>query len=82
MRGLVGIAAAMGAMVLLSWVAIAASQPHMEGALQALENARSEILIADQYKDHGGHAGAATNLIDQAIHEVREGIRYRNAHGP
>ena len=63
-------------------VAIAALQPHMDGALHALEHARDEIVIADQYKDHGGHAGAATNLIEQAIREVREGIRYRNEHGP
>jgi hypothetical protein len=63
-------------------LAIAAPQPHMEGAPRALENAKSEILAADQYRDHGGHAGAATSLIDQAIREVREGIRFRNEHGP
>jgi hypothetical protein len=54
----------------------------MDNVLAALENARNEIIVADQYRDHGGHAGAATNLIDQAIHEVREGIRFRNMHGP
>ena len=82
MRSLVGVGAAMGAMLFFSGVAAAAPQPHMEAALQALENARHEIGIADQNNDHGGHAGAATNLIDRAIREVREGIRYRNAHGP
>ena len=62
-------------------LAMAADQPHMDGALAALQNARHEIDIADQAKDHGGHAGTATNLIDQAIREVREGIRFRNEHG-
>jgi hypothetical protein len=63
----------------LTW---AAPQPHMEAALAALENALHEIEIADQARDHGGHAGAATNLIRDAIREVREGIRFRDAHGP
>jgi hypothetical protein len=58
----------------------AVDQPHMDAALHALENAKHEIEIADQAQDHGGHAGAATSLIDQAIHEVREGIRFRNEH--
>ena len=82
MRSLVGAAVAAGAVLAISGVAAAAPQPHMEAALAALENARSEIGIADQARDHGGHAGAATAAIDQAIREVREGIRFRNAHGP
>jgi hypothetical protein len=82
MRSLIVVSAAMGATLSFAGVAVAAPQPHMEAALAALENARSEIIAADQYHDHGGHAGAATNLIDQAIREVREGIRFRNAHGP
>ena len=61
---------------------LAAQQPHMEAALAALQNALHEIEIADQARDHGGHAGAATNLIEQAIREVREGIHFRDAHGP
>jgi hypothetical protein len=60
----------------------AAPQPHMEAALAALQNALHEIEIADQARDHGGHAGAATNLIRDAIREVREGIRFRDARGP
>jgi hypothetical protein len=82
MRGLIGAGVVMGALLAFAGVAAAAPQPHMEAALAALENARSEMIIADQYRDHGGHAGAATNLIDRAIREVREGIRFRNAHGP
>jgi hypothetical protein len=53
----------------------------MEATLQLLENAKHEIEVADQFKDHGGHAGEATRLINEAIHEVREGIRYRDEHG-
>jgi hypothetical protein len=82
MRSLIVASAAIGAMLCFTGVAAAAPQPHMEAALAALENARTEIIAVDQARDHGGHAGAATNLIDQAIHEVREGIRFRNAHGP
>jgi hypothetical protein len=82
MRSLVGAAVAMSAMLAFSEVAVAAPQPHMENALAALQNALNEITIADQARDHGGHAGNATNLINQAIQQVREGIRYRNAHGP
>jgi hypothetical protein len=61
-------------------LAQAVPQPHMEAALAALENALHEIEIADQARDHGGHAGAATNLIRDAIHQVREGIRFRDTH--
>jgi len=82
MRSLIGTGVAMAALLALTGAAAAAPQPHMDAALAALENARGEILQADQYKDHGGHAGEATALIDRAIREVREGIRFRNAHGP
>ena len=82
MRGLIGAGVVMGALLAFAGVAAAAPQPHMEAAIAALENARSEMIIADQYRDHGGHAGAATNLIDRASREVREGIPFRNAHGP
>ena len=54
----------------------------MMAALQALEQARNEIEIADQARDHGGHAGAATDLIEQAIRETRQGIRFRDMHAP
>jgi hypothetical protein len=83
MRRGVGLAI-VGGVGLLGYIglAYAAYQPHMDGALAALEHAKEEILIADQARDHGGHAGAATTLIDQAIHEVREGIRFRNERGP
>jgi hypothetical protein len=81
MRKILGVGAAVGAMACFMGTVIAAEQPHMEATLQLLENAKHEIEIADQFKDHGGHAGEATRLIDEAIHEVREGIRYRDEHG-
>ena len=81
MRKIVGVGVAFGAMLCFMGTVIAAEQPHMEATLQLLENAKHEIEIADQFKDHGGHAGEATRLINEAIHEVREGIRYRDEHG-
>jgi hypothetical protein len=57
-------------------------QPHMHAALDWLETARHELEIADQYRDHGGHAGAATHLTIDAMREVREGIAYRDSHAP
>ena len=80
MRVLKGPAIAAG-IVLFSGYAAAVPQPHMEGALAALEQAKHEIEIADEFRDHGGHAGEATRLIEEAIHEVREGIRFRDEHG-
>jgi hypothetical protein len=82
MRRVASVAIAIGAMLSLPGMAIAADQPHMYAALQALQNALHEIEIADQARDHGGHAGAATNLTQQAIHEVQEGIAFRDRHGP
>jgi len=55
-------------------------QRHMEETLRQLEIAKHEIEVADRARDHGGHAGAATRLIDDAIRQVREGIRYRDEH--
>jgi hypothetical protein len=72
--------AVVGALFGVAQLAIAVEQPHMEAALQALENAKHEIELADANHDHGGHAGAATQNIERAIHEVREGIRFRNNH--
>ena len=81
MRKIIGAGVVVGAMSCFMGTAIAVEQPHMEATLQLLENAKHEIEIADQFKDHGGHAGEATRLINEAIHEVREGIRYRDEHG-
>jgi len=61
------------AMAFMAGVAVGA-QPRMEAALRALETARVELEAAD--KNKGGHREKALKLVDQAIHQVREGIRY------
>ena len=81
MRKIIGAGVAIGAMFCFMATVMAAEQPHMEAMLQLLENAKHEIEIADQFKDHDGHAGEATRLINEAIHEVREGARYRDERG-
>jgi len=53
-----------------------ASQPHMENALRALQNARAELVAANANK--GGHRQAAISLIDQAINETKRGIAVGN----
>jgi hypothetical protein len=81
MGKLIGVGAAVSAMSCFIGTVVAAEQRHMEATLRLLENTKHEIDIADQFKDHGGHAGEATRLIDEAVHEVREGVRYRDEHG-
>ena len=49
-----------------------AAQPHMEAALGLLQSARGELEVAEHNK--GGHRVTAIHLIDDAIHEVREGL--------
>jgi hypothetical protein len=51
-----------------------AAQPHMQAAIGFLQSARGELQAASS--DKGGHRVTAIGLIDQAIHEVREGIAY------
>jgi hypothetical protein len=80
MSKLIGGAACAVAFFYLTGVAAAVEQPHMDAALAALEQAKHEIELADAARDHGGHAEKATKAIDRAIHQVRDGIRYRNKH--
>ena len=60
--------------------AMAVEQPHTQAALHDLEQAKQEILVADLDRSHGGHAGEATRLIDEAIQEVHKALRYRDEH--
>jgi len=53
-------------------------QPHMRAALEHLRAARAELEAAAH--DKGGHKIAALKAIDQAIEQVKEGIRYANTH--
>jgi hypothetical protein len=51
---------------------VVATQPHMNNALHALQNAKAELQEA--LADKGGHRMNAINLINQAIGEVNAGI--------
>jgi hypothetical protein len=49
-----------------------AAQPYMQGALQALQNARASLQTAAA--DKGGHRERAIQLIDEAIRHVKVGM--------
>ena len=51
-----------------------ARQEHMDAALRALQDARAELVAADN--DKGGHRANAIGYVDSAIRETREGIDY------
>lgn len=53
-------------------VVAAPPEPHMYNALSALQNARSELQVAEHNK--GGHRVTALRLINEAINEVQAGI--------
>lgn len=55
----------------------AEKQPHMQAALQALENAVNQLQKATA--DKGGHRVKAIQLTNQAIDEVKKGIAFDNA---
>ena len=68
-----GIGALAAAMTVGVFVGVAvADQPHMHNALDALRNARAELIASTANK--GGHRAAAIRLVDQAITETQEGI--------
>ncbi len=56
----------------------AVSQPNMTAAIQNLREAQMNLEKASQNK--GGHRERALQLIQQAIAEVEEGVRYANTH--
>jgi hypothetical protein len=49
-----------------------AAQPYMQGALQALQNARASLQTASP--DKGGHRKRAIQLIDDTIRHVKVGM--------
>ena len=64
---------ALGVGAVLASIADAeAGQPYMQGALNALQQARWNLQHAE--RDKGGHRVNALNLVDQAIGEVQAGI--------
>lgn len=71
-RRLTGIAAVAIVAVVSFAGGVIAAQPHMMNALGALQNARSELQVAEANK--GGHRVTALRLINEAIGEVQAGI--------
>jgi len=55
-----------------------ADQPLMHSALDNLRDARRNLEHASH--DKGGHRESAIGYVDQAIHEVQEGIRFDRHH--
>jgi hypothetical protein len=53
-------------------------QPAMEGALIALQDARTKLMVATS--DKGGHRMFAIAHIDKAIAQVNLGIHWDNTH--
>lgn len=56
----------------------AEDQPHMQAALEALQNAEKQLEQAT--KDKGGHREKALEQVRAAIAQVKEGMRYDNHH--
>jgi hypothetical protein len=59
-------------------VAGAAKQPRMAAGVVALREARRQLHEAKA--DKGGHREQALALIQQALEQLREGIRFANTH--
>jgi hypothetical protein len=59
--------------------AAVASQPQMDGALQALQAAQADLAKVTMDKD--GHANKARKLVAAAIEQVEAGIAYGKAQG-
>lgn len=57
---------------------IVEDQPHMRAALDHLRSALNELNGATS--DKGGHRVKAIKLVENAIAQVEEGIRYDNRH--
>jgi hypothetical protein len=53
-------------------------QPHMQAALEALQQAKHHLEEAKH--DKGGHRVAAIKAIDSAIHHVKEGMEAGEKH--
>ncbi len=72
-------AAAVTAAVALPTSSARAEQGNMDRALASLQDALQSLREATPNK--GGHKETAVQLIQQAIAEVNEGIRFANQHG-
>ena len=58
--------------------AFAERQEHMHGALKHLRAAHAQLAAATH--DKGGHRTAAISLIEQAIKQIEDGIKFDNTH--
>lgn len=56
----------------------AENQPRMAAGIVALREARKQLREAKH--DKGGHRERAVALINQAIEQLREGVRFANTH--
>jgi len=54
------------------------SQPEMAAAIQHLREAQQNLEAAS--RDKGGHRARAVQLVQEAIRETQEGVRYDNSH--
>ena len=54
------------------------SQPHMNAAVDHLQQAQKELEAGSS--DKGGHRVKAIALVKQALSEVQQGIQYDNTH--
>jgi len=72
------IAVVLGTFMLATTSVYAEPQPKMKAALAHLQKAKQNLKQAS--KDKGGHRVQALKLINQAIREVRQGIKYDNKH--
>ena len=55
-----------------------ADQPHMQSALDSLQNAKTHLEKATA--DKGGHRNKAMELTKKAINQVEAGIKYDRRH--
>lgn len=70
---------AVGAVIGVGTGVALANQPHMQNALNYLNDATNELQLAPA--DKGGHRHSAEIYIGKAIQEVQYGIDYANQNG-
>lgn len=74
---LVGMGISLALCGLLTGVTAWADQPHMQNALNHLNQARSALEQAKANK--GGHRENALDLVNRAIDQVQKGMEYAGA---
>jgi hypothetical protein len=73
---IIAISMAFGIVAGAGVTAIAANQPNMRSALDHLVAAEGFLMRANDNK--GGHRANALKLVNAAIREVRQGIKFAN----